>query len=724
MKKLASLILVIFLSFSLFAGDKTFALVLSGGGAKGIADIEILKELDRRGLYPDYVIGTSIGALVGAFYAAGYSGEELEDLIMSTNLMDLFLHIYSRSGAHELSGGDEIPLSNIYTLDFASDRVGAANGIIDDQHVASFLRTNLIRVLGIRDFDELSIPYRAVGTDLESGDEIIYSFGSLYSAMRGSMAIPIVFAPARTIEGKYVIDGGMVNNMPTDLARALGADVVLAVDLNDVYKEHNEGKIYYDIDTLSGVATQTLDLVTTPNTEKNYIYADYVIVPEISSFGVLDFGRAEEIREVGRKAVEDNQDVFDALSLELGVRERPLSYFDRAPFTIRSIVYPHFERYSNIFSYFQGKSADEALTAEFERALEYIKTEEGLKSIGYDIYDGVIVIRSESFPTLPSSVSLGANIEMGVKSSLSSKQGTLFYFIPHLSAFFDIMLPSSYGKLIAGLDVTSYTALFANYQYDFGASWSFFASLRLGVGDLSMLSVSDRIDRMNTSDFLFSAESGFAYEYLSRLRLEFSLDFDITSLGSVKSIDGHSDMPRRAFFDPKVNFNLKYRTLDTSDLHDAGLDIDFDSAIYLRAPLMYDIKLSFESILPSFVESTRLFINGEADTLRGNEYLGRSYVTNRSGRLTRDYLMLEVGGRVLFTDSVFMDVGIFAEGYEVNESSSRLWERSGNLIPFALIDSLDGGFSLRIGKRTDMGDLMAFVDITHRGTFSLGLEFV
>ena len=218
MKKLTSLILALFLSLSLFAGDKTFALVLSGGGAKGIADIEILKELDRRGLYPDYVIGTSIGALVGAFYAAGYSGEELEDLIMSTDLMDLFLHIYSRSGAHELSGGDEIPLSNIYTLDFASDRVGAANGIIDDQHVASFLRTNLIRVLGIRDFDELSIPYRAVGTDLESGDEIIYSFGSLYSAMRGSMAIPIVFAPARTIEGKYVIDGGMVNNMPTDLA--------------------------------------------------------------------------------------------------------------------------------------------------------------------------------------------------------------------------------------------------------------------------------------------------------------------------------------------------------------------------------------------------------------------------------------------------------------------------------------------------------------------------
>ena len=78
MKRLLSVLLVVLLSLSLHASDKTFALVLSGGGAKGIADIEILKELDRRGLYPDYVVGTSIGAVIGAFYAAGYSGEEIE----------------------------------------------------------------------------------------------------------------------------------------------------------------------------------------------------------------------------------------------------------------------------------------------------------------------------------------------------------------------------------------------------------------------------------------------------------------------------------------------------------------------------------------------------------------------------------------------------------------------------------------------------------------------
>ena len=284
MKRLLFVLLVVLLSLSLHASDKTFALVLSGGGAKGIADIEILKELDRRGLYPDYVVGTSIGAVIGAFYAAGYSGEEIEKLIADADLMDMFLHIYSRSGSTLLEGGNETPLSNLLTLDFSSEDVGAANGIIDDQYVAAFLRSNLAKVLEIKNFDDFPIPYRAVGTDLESGGEIVYSYGSIYSALRGSMAIPIVFTPAKTDDGSaYVVDGGMVNNLPADIARNLGADIVLAVDLNDVMKQHNDGMIYNNIDTLTGVAFQTLDLVTAPNVVGQYPNADYVIVPELIS---------------------------------------------------------------------------------------------------------------------------------------------------------------------------------------------------------------------------------------------------------------------------------------------------------------------------------------------------------------------------------------------------------------------------------------------------------
>ena len=310
MKRLLSFILVFFLSFSLFASDKTFALVLSGGGAKGIAHIEVIKELDKRGIHPDYVIGTSIGALIGAFYASGYSGEDLERLITENDLPELFKHLYTRSGSYIMEGGTETPVSNILSIDFSKNDVGSANGIIDDQYVASFFRSNLVNVLDVRNFDDLSIPYRAIGTDLETGEEIIYSQGSLYDAMRGSMAIPIVFTPARTGDGRYVVDGGMVNNLPTDVARDLGADIVLAVDLNDVLKEHTEGKVYYDIDTLTGLTFQVLDLVTGPNAAERYPLADYVIVPDLAEIGTMDFGRADEILAIGRAAVEDNISVF------------------------------------------------------------------------------------------------------------------------------------------------------------------------------------------------------------------------------------------------------------------------------------------------------------------------------------------------------------------------------------------------------------------------------
>lgn len=729
MKRLLSVLIIFLLSFSVFAADKTFALVLSGGGAKGIAEIEILKELDRRGLYPDYVLGTSVGALVGAFYAAGYSGEDLEALIRGTDMMDLFLHVYSRSGNYMMEGGRETPASNLITLDFSSDAIGAANGIIDDQYVASFFRSNLIKVLGINDFDELSIPYRAVGTDLESGEEIVYSDGSLYNAMRGSMAIPIVFTPGKTEDGRYVVDGGMVNNMPSDIARAMGADIVLAVDLNDVQREHNEGQLYYDIDTLTGVAFQVLDLVTSPNTVERYPLSDYVIIPDIAEIGVLDFYKGDEIFEIGKKTVEDNIEVFDQIEQALKGRkkERPLSYSERPYFVIESIITPpSFNHYRYLLSPLSGEVADYETIMRLEEILIYIKQEEGFKSIGYTVEDGKIIIKAEPFSHLTSSVSIGLGMDAGIKGSIEEGRPSLFYFKPHASVFFDINLPEYYGTLIAGLDITNYTALFASYYYNFASSsFSAFASARVGVGDLSMLSIADYLNRMDTSDFLFSAEGGVAYDYMNRLRLELSLDLDLISLGSLKSFDDVNKVrARMVYFDPKVNFNLKYRLLDSKNLYSNGIDIDFDCDLYLRSPFMYDIRLSFESIIPSPVPSSKFIISGKAYVLRGNENIGESYVTGKSGNLSRDYLLLSIGGRVLLSESIYMDVSIFSEGYESRNYPDRFWPRIENafLVPLSLLNDWAAGFSLSLGFNNEWGNLELFIDITHRGAYSFGVR--
>ena len=725
-RKILSVALISLLSFSLFAAKPKFALVLSGGGAKGIAEIEVLKELDRRGLYPDYVLGTSIGALVGAFYASGYSGEEIEKLITETDLVPLFLNFYSRSGKKLLEGGTETPETNMLTLDFSSSSVGSSNGIIDDEYVAAFFRANLIKVLPVKDFDLLPIPFRAVGTDAETGEEIIFSGGSLYTAMRGSMAIPMIFAPAVTDDGRYVLDGGMVNNMPTDVARSLGADVVLAVDLGDVLKEHNDGNLYNDIETLTGITFQVMDLVTKPNVVENYRYADFVIIPELSEIGTLDFAKADEILEIGRKAVEDNIEVFDRLEELLGdeEREKPLSYRFIEPFTIQGISITGLEHYGPLFYHFLGRKADYSTTMELESLLQYIKLEEGLKSIGYSVNNGTIEVKAERFRNLSSSVSIGLALDAGVKANLNEDINTdsLFYFKPELSAVFDIALPGSWGEVLAGIDINNYTALFASYYYPLERSFSLFASMRIGSGEISMLSIADRIDRMTTSDFLFSMEFGAAYDYYDTLRIEASVDMDTISLGSIKTLSGNEDSPRMVFFDPMFNINLKYRDLQTLTLEEYGINIDFNADIYMRPPFMYDLMLYIESIIPTPEPRLRFYLNAEADVLRGNKNIYTSYKTNKAGSITRDYLMLETGARVNLGASFFLSFGLYSEGFETRKYDSRLWERTSELAPFALLNDWSLGLSLALGTRQSFGDIMIEVDFSYEGDMSLGVK--
>ena len=264
MRRKAIAALIIFLSIVLLPASARprFALVLSGGGAKGIAHIPILMELDRRGIVPDLVVGTSMGAVIGSFYAAGYSGEELERLVESTDLMSYFLHLYAVRGSETLPSPFTDYDTNLLTVEFGSSGFGASNGLVDDQYINGFLRRHLSKVLDVRDFDDLSIPYRAIGTDITNKRKVVFSTGSLFDAVRASMAIPVVFSPVRLDDGSYIMDGGLEDNLPTDIARDLGADIVLAVDVNDARHIHGEHR--NDMSTLSGSFTQFSDYLTEP----------------------------------------------------------------------------------------------------------------------------------------------------------------------------------------------------------------------------------------------------------------------------------------------------------------------------------------------------------------------------------------------------------------------------------------------------------------------------
>ena len=204
------------------------ALVLSGGGARGFAHIPVIEALEQAGIPIDMVLGTSMGSLIGGLYAAGYSPGDMRRLIESYDMVELF----ALSALPPLRTAPQAlrrDRDNLFVLGFDSGGLGTAAGIIGDQRILHMLNDSLSRVSGITHFDDLAIPFRCIGTDLATGQRIIFSEGSLASAIRASISIPLVFTPYPLYD-RLIVDGGLVDNMPAELARQMGADIVIAVD--------------------------------------------------------------------------------------------------------------------------------------------------------------------------------------------------------------------------------------------------------------------------------------------------------------------------------------------------------------------------------------------------------------------------------------------------------------------------------------------------------------
>ena len=201
------------------------ALVLSGGGAKGIAHIGVLRVLDSLGIRPDLVVGTSMGAVVGALYASGYSGRELDSLARVAPIAALF-RTYQPLAPRSLGVLQPLVLweqgARGFALQSASVVEAEANALVS----AALLRGNL---LARGDFDSLPIPFRAIATDLAHRDPVVLASGDLAQAVRASAAVPLLFAPER-VDGRFLTDGGLSANIPVAVARAEGAERVIVVD--------------------------------------------------------------------------------------------------------------------------------------------------------------------------------------------------------------------------------------------------------------------------------------------------------------------------------------------------------------------------------------------------------------------------------------------------------------------------------------------------------------
>ena len=194
-------------------------LVLSGGGARGAAHVGVLKVLDEMHVPVDAIAGTSMGAVVGGLYASGMSGTEIETLLRSVNWQDAFRDRPPREELGFRRKQDERNFLVRFALGVKDTGFVLPPGLVQGQKLEQVLRNAALPVAEIQRFDRLPIPFRAIATDLETGQPVVMDSGDLVTAMRASMSAPGVFAPAQR-EGRLLVDGGLVENLPIDTARA------------------------------------------------------------------------------------------------------------------------------------------------------------------------------------------------------------------------------------------------------------------------------------------------------------------------------------------------------------------------------------------------------------------------------------------------------------------------------------------------------------------------
>ncbi|MGY3858182.1 patatin-like phospholipase family protein [Aeromonas veronii] len=287
------------------------ALVLSGGGAKGAAHIGVLKVLEEKRIPVDIVVGTSMGAYVAGMYAMGLSAEEVERMTLA---IDWNKGYQDKVGRNELSLRKK-QQSEKYQLrtdiGINGDQTQLPDGFFQGQSMASLLRHATSNLPVQKSFDNLPIPYRAMATDMETVTPFVLDHGSLAKAMQASMSIPGALKPVDW-EGRILTDGGTVNNMPVDVAKAMGADVVIAVDIGAKLRTRESLK--------SGLAIidQLTTYMTQVGTEKQKALLgpkDVLLSPEFGDIGIADFARMPEGIKIGETVAMQSSSQLDTLSL-------------------------------------------------------------------------------------------------------------------------------------------------------------------------------------------------------------------------------------------------------------------------------------------------------------------------------------------------------------------------------------------------------------------------
>lgn len=320
------------------------ALVLGGGGAKGAAHVGVLKVLEQQRIPIDIVVGTSAGSAVGAMYALGKSAADIQTTFFDTDWEKGFIDSTPRPDLSVRRKQDQRQFAIDIDLGYGEGRFRIPQGIVQGQRLQILLNEMLMEGATVEDFDRLPHIYRAVATDLETGEEVVLGSGNLALAVRASMSVPGVYTPVE-IQGQTLVDGGLANNVPISVARTLGADVIIAVDLSTPLRRSEQ--IQDSLDVLS----QLSDFMTGLNSATQVSSLgpqDILIQPAFGEYGSASFDHVREIITIGEQSAQAQTDRLTTLAVseaeyaayqqrrEAFLREAPR--LDRVQLVNRSVI--------------------------------------------------------------------------------------------------------------------------------------------------------------------------------------------------------------------------------------------------------------------------------------------------------------------------------------------------------------------------------------------------
>lgn len=429
-------------------------LVLSGGGAKGLAHIGVLKVIDSLGIQVDYIGGTSMGAVVGGLYASGYTANQL-DSIFSRIDVDALLQDYTprESKSFYEKRNDEI---YALTLPFNNFKLGLPSGLSKGLYNFNLMSKLTQHVSDVRDFDKLPIPFLCIATDVETGEQIVLDEGILAQAIIASGALPTLYSPVE-INGRLFIDGGVVNNYPVEELKNRGVDFIIGIDVQDGLKNREQLK------DVTAVLAQINNFSMIEKMEGKRNLTNIYIKPDIKGYSVVSFDKGKEIIKKGNEKA--NEFIKELLPLR-NIDERPVyKVVQNDSIFIRDITFNKLENFTR--AYIVGKLKIKRNTkvpiAQIEKGISNLNATQNFSAISY------------SFEKTQS----GERLALQLKEN---KNNAFLKFGLHYDDLYKsgVLVNYTHKKLIVKNDVASLDVILGdNFRYNFdyyidnGFYWSF-----------------------------------------------------------------------------------------------------------------------------------------------------------------------------------------------------------------------------------------------------------